>query len=100
MDELFEFDKKLHKNRAEQIFEKFKPWLEKLYTATPPSNPLGKAISYTLDNWDLLILYIEDPILTPSNNLAENVIRPFVIGRKNWLFCNTPNGALNRIVFA
>jgi transposase len=84
---------KQRKKRAKQIFKKFKLWLEKLYAATPPSNPLGKAIAYTLDNWELLILYIEDPILTPSNNLAENAIRPFVIGRKNWLFCNTPNGA-------
>jgi transposase len=84
---------KQRKNRAEQIFEEFKSWLEKLYPETPPGNLLGKAITYTLDNWELLILYIEDPILTPSNNLAENIIRPFVIGRKNWLFCNTPNGA-------
>jgi transposase len=81
------------KNRAEKIFDEFKEWLEKLYAATPPKGLLGKAIGYTLDNWELLILYIEDPVLVPSNNLAENAIRPFVIGRKNWLFCNTPNGA-------
>jgi transposase len=84
---------KQRKNRAEQIFEEFKPWLVELYTETPPGGPLGKAIGYTLDNWELLIRYIEDPVLVPSNNLAENAIRPFVIGRKNWLFCNTPNGA-------
>ena len=84
---------KQRKNRANLIFEEFKPWLEKLYAETPPQMNLGRAIRYTLDNWELLILYIEDPLLTPSNNLAENAIRPFVIGRKNWLFCNTPNGA-------
>jgi len=84
---------KQRKNQATLIFDEFKPWLEKLYAATLPQSNLGKAIRYTLDNWELLILYIEDPILTPSNNLAENAIRPFVIGRKNWLFCNTPNGA-------
>jgi len=84
---------KQRKNRAEQIFERFKPWLTKLYEATPPKGALGKALLYTLDNWEQLILYVDDPVLTPSNNRAENAIRPFVIGRKNWLFSGTPCGA-------
>ena len=84
---------KQRKNRAKLIFSEFKPCLEKLYAVTPPKCGLGRALRYTLDNWALLILYIKDPILTPSNNLTENAIRPFVIGPKNWLFCNTPNGA-------
>jgi len=84
---------KQRKNRAEQIFDQFKPWLIKLYESTPPKGALGKAFRYTLDNWEQLILYVEDPVLTPSNNHAENAIRPFVIGRKNWLFSGTPCGA-------
>jgi len=84
---------KQRRNRAEQIFEQFKPWLIKLYESTPPRGALGKALRYTLDNWEQLILYVEDPVLTPSNNRAENAIRPFVIGRKNWLFSGTPAGA-------
>ena len=63
------------------IFEEFESWLKKIYPLTPPGQSLGKAVAYTLDNWDQLILYIDNPMLPPSNNLAENVIRPFVIGR-------------------
>ena len=84
---------KHRKNRAQIIFDEFKSWLEKLFTSTPPKSSLGKAVSYTLDNWEQLILYIENPLLTPSNNIAENAIRPFVIGRKNWLFSCSPKGA-------
>jgi transposase len=37
--------------------------------------------------------YLESPYLTPDNNACENAIRPFVLGRKNWLFCKSPEGA-------
>lgn len=84
---------KQRKCKAGIIFMEFKTWLEKLYISTPPKSILGRAILYTLDNWEKLILYIEDPILTPSNNSAENAIRPFVVGRKAWLFSITPKGA-------
>ncbi len=39
------------------------------------------------------MVYLENPIVTPDNNMAENGIRPFVLGRKNWLFAGTPKGA-------
>ncbi|MBI9109550.1 MAG: transposase [Spirochaetales bacterium] len=52
-----------------------------LSSQVPPTLALGKAIAYTLDNWLLLKLYLENP--TPSNNAAERAIRPFCIGRKN-----------------
>jgi len=54
---------------------------------------LGKAIGYALNQWERLLVYLEDPIVTPDNNMAENGIRPFVLGRKNWLFSGTPKGA-------
>jgi transposase len=54
---------------------------------------LGKAIGYTLGQWDKLAAYLESPYLTPDNNACENAIRPFVLGRKNWLFCKSPAGA-------
>lgn len=54
---------------------------------------LGKEIGYALNQWDRLLVYLEDPIVTPDNNMAENAIRPFVLGRKNWLFSGTPKGA-------
>ena len=58
-----------------------------------PSSQLGKAIHYSLAQWDKMVKYLESPYLTPDNNACENAIRPFVLGRKNWLFCQSPEGA-------
>lgn len=79
--------------RAGPILEEFKRWLDKRSVQVPPKSILGKAISYALGQWDRLTVYINDGILRPDNNLAENAIRPFVVGRKNWLFSATPDGA-------
>ena len=58
-----------------------------------PKSLLGKAVNYTLNEWQRLLVYLDHPFMTPDNNLAENAIRPFVIGRKNWIFSGTPDGA-------
>ena len=71
----------------------FKKWLDETEPLTPPRGLLGKAIRYALNNWSKLIEYIEDGRLKPDNNVAENAIRPFVLGRKNWLFAGHPDGA-------
>lgn len=84
---------KQRKSRAAPLLESLRRMLIKLSAEVPPGLVFGKAIAYTLDNWEQLELYLEEPALTPSNNRAENAIRPFVIGRKNWLFSGTPQGA-------
>jgi transposase len=84
---------KIRQDRAKPILDDFKKWLSKRQLETPPKGLLGKAIAYTLNQWHRLIGYIEDGRLAPDNNMAENSIRPFVIGRKNWLFSGTPEGA-------
>ena len=81
------------KTKAEPILEDFKRWLIKRSEEVPPSLLLGKAIAYTLSQWDKMTRYLESPYLTPDNNACENAIRPFVLGRKNWLFCKSPAGA-------
>jgi len=81
------------KARAGPVLEKFKAWLEKRKEEVPPSLLLGKAIHYSLEQWDKMTAYLGSPYLTPDNNACENAIRPFVIGRKNWLFCQSPEGA-------
>lgn len=78
---------------AKPILDEFKCWLEEIHPKTPPKGLLGKAISYTLKQWNRLVIYLDDGRLRPDNNLAENAIRPFVVGRKNWLFSGHPNGA-------
>jgi len=75
------------KARAGPILEKFKGWLEKRNCEVLPSSLLGKAIHYSLGQWEKMTAYLESAYLTPDNNACENAIRPFVIGRKNWLFC-------------
>ncbi|TLS78181.1 IS66 family transposase [Photobacterium damselae subsp. damselae] len=75
-----------------------KPILDELYEwmttqQVIASSALGKAIKYTLGQWPKLIRYIEDGHLSIDNNRAERAIKPLVIGRKNWLFSNTPRGA-------
>jgi transposase len=77
----------------------FKDWLETKRSLTPPKGLLGQAIGYTLANWKKLIIYVEDRRLRPDNNLVENAIRPFVVGRKNWLFAGSPEGAAASATF-
>lgn len=81
------------KERAKPCLEKFKEWLLKRQGQVPPGMLLGKAIGYSLSQWDKLVRYLESPYLSPDNNGCENAIRPFVLGRKNWLFCQSPEGA-------
>jgi transposase len=83
----------IRQDQAKPILDDFKKWLSKRQLQTPPKGLLGKAIAYTLNQWHRLVGYIEDGRLAPDNNMAENSIRPFVIGRKNWLFSGTPEGA-------
>jgi transposase len=81
------------KKEAGPVLTEFKTWLEKQVNEVPPSFQLGKALAYTLKQWNKLIAYLESPYLTPDNNACENAIRPFVLGRKNWLFNKSPEGA-------
>jgi len=81
------------KARAGPVLEKFKAWLLKRKDEVPESSLLGKAINYSLAQWDKMVAYLQSPYLTPDNNACENAIRPFVVGRKNWLFCQSVDGA-------
>jgi len=67
--------------------------LEKNISRVPKDSLTHKAINYTLNQWDYLSGYCEDGKLRISNALAENAIRPFAVGRRNWLFSDTPRGA-------
>jgi transposase len=91
-DDLEKFQEE-RKKEAVPILNEFKEWLLKRANEVLPKTLLGEAINYTLNQWDKLIKYIESPYLTPDNNASENAIRPFVLGRKNWLFCQSVGGA-------
>jgi len=81
------------KLKTKPVLAEFKEWLDKKVLQVPPKSLLGKAIAYTLGQWGRLEKYIDSPYVTPDNNMAENAIRPFVVGRKNWLFSGNPKGA-------
>ena len=90
---------KLRQEKSKPLLDEFKAWLEVKQPLTPPKALLGQAINYTLNNWKKLIIYTEDGRLKPDNNLVENAIRPYVVGRKNWLFAGSPNGAAASATF-
>ena len=60
---------------------------------TLPKSPLGQAVSYTLNQWQKLLTYLEDGRLENNNNRSERAIKPFVIGRKGWMFADSVAGA-------
>jgi len=79
--------------RSKPILEKIKAWLDEKAPKVLPKGLLGQAIAYTLGLWPQLTTFLEDGHIPIDNNLAENAIRPFVVGRKGWLFAGSPRGA-------
>ena len=75
------------------VLNKLHAWLLKTQKQVPPKSALGKAVAYTLDYWPELSRYIGNGEWPIDNNAAENAIRPFVMGRKAWLFSNSQRGA-------
>jgi transposase len=73
-------------------------WANATSSKVAPKSALGKALHYLLGQWPYLIRVLEDGRLELSNNRAERSIKPFVMGRKNWLFANTPAGAQSSAV--
>ena len=72
---------------------KLKTWLDKEVTRVAKGNLTYKAIYYAINQWPTLTGYCDDGQLQISNVLAENAIRPFAVGRKAWLFSDSPKGA-------
>ena len=68
-------------------------WASQMQHETMPSGKLGEALGYLITQWPKLVRYVEDPRIAIDTNLAENAIRPFALGRRNWLFADTVKGA-------
>jgi len=83
----------LRQKESKPVLEEMHQWLLKKSPHVVPRSLLGKAIKYTLNQWERLKAYVDFGHTTPDNNLAENAIRPFCVGRRNWLFSGTPEGA-------
>lgn len=83
----------LRQHESVPLLQQLRTWLDKTLDTVLPSGKLGEALQYLHKYWPKLIRYTERGDLPIDNNRAENAIRPFVIGRKNWLFSDTPQGA-------
>ena len=77
--------------RSKPVMDALLAWAET--KTAPPKSSLGKALYYLREQWPYLKRFLEDGRLEISNNRAERSIKPFVMGRKNWLFANTEGGA-------
>ena len=85
------YEKRLEQEKP--VLDALLSWANEMQARTAPKSALGKAIHYLLEQWPYLTRYLEDGRLELSNNRAERSMKPFVMGRKNWLFANTPGGA-------
>ncbi|WP_417545279.1 IS66 family transposase [Marinobacter sp.] len=83
----------LRETQSRPIIKKLEAWLTKSLNQVPPKTAIGKALIYLNRQWPKLTVFLTDGRIPLDNNPAENAIRPFVIGRKNWLFSQTPKGA-------
>jgi transposase len=79
--------------KSKSLLQDIKKLLDKILHSTAPSGLMGKALNYLYNQWPKLKVFIEDGNYPIDNNTAENAIRPFVIGRKNWLFSSSQSGA-------
>jgi transposase len=79
--------------RAGPALWRLRQWIDQHKDRIAPKSLLGKAVYYLDQQWPRLVRYVEDGRYPIDNNPAENAIRPFVVGRKNWLFSATPRGA-------
>ena len=85
--------KQVRQGKSAPILLGIKKLIDDNITKVAPQGPLGKAVNYMLNHWDALNHYLKDGRLEIDNNRAERSIKPFVIGRKNWLFHGNDVGA-------
>lgn len=83
----------VRQEKALPLLADLRTWLDHALLGTPPTSATGKALRYLHNQWNPLIRYCDDGRLNIDNNPTERAIRPFVTGRKNWLFSDTVNGA-------
>ncbi len=79
--------------KSKPILKQIQRYLQDNQPTIPPKSLLGQAVSYTLNQWPKIMTYLEDGRLEISNNRSERAIKPFVIGRKGWLFAYSVAGA-------
>lgn len=85
--------KQLRQDRSAQVLAEIEALLLRHLHSVLPGSLLGKALHYTASQWPKLTRFVENGDYPIDNNACENAIRPFVVGRRNWLFSDTVGGA-------
>jgi transposase len=89
----YEQRKDLRQEKAKPVLQEFEAWLTQTKQQVPPQSAIGKAINYAVNQWPYLQEYINHGEAEIDNNLVENQIRPFALGRRNWLFIGNEGAA-------
>ena len=84
---------KARQEKSRPVIKEFHEWLLQTKQKALPKSALGKAVSYCLNQWERLIVFLTNGEVELSNNRAERGAKSFAVGRKNHLFSKTPNGA-------
>jgi len=91
--------KSIRIEHALPILNSLGKWMAEEFKHTLPKSPMGEALQYTIPRWDNLLAYLYDGYLEIDNNLVENAIRPNALGRKNYLFAGSHEGAQRAAMF-
>lgn len=83
----------IRKTLQPQLLKDFFDFCEEYQGRGLTKSLTGTAVNYALNQKETFMTFLDNPKLELSNNAAERAVKPFVIGRRNFLFCNTPNGA-------
>jgi hypothetical protein len=79
--------------KTKPVLDAYHAWLTEKTKVALPQGKLAKAVNYSLKHWNKLCAFLNNGEIEISNNDAENAIRPFALGRRNWLFAKSPGGA-------
>jgi transposase len=82
----------LRQEHALPVLGALRHWLDESCARVLPKSPIGKAATYTLNQWDALMRYTEDGDLAIDNNISERTVKVLAMGRKAWLFVGSPRG--------
>lgn len=85
----------LRQTRSRAAMNALRAWLDDAQPRHLPKSPLGKAIAYAINNWDHLLLFLDDVAIPVDNNASERFLRPVAKGRDNWLFAGSDESAGN-----
>jgi len=83
----------LRQAESKPIMAELREWLDGQKPKVRPKSPLGKAVTYLDNQWKPLSVFLEDGRVAIDNNIVENKVRPMALGRRNYLFCGSDEGA-------